>query len=270
MKDLILDALRESVKRYPDIVQHLEGKAALIIANDEQAVKGVIDRGELERRLMRVISSSQRAELKKLLDYLGDPPDLNRVPAEFWRNGWRSMRRVVEPILVDIFMDYAEAAMVRVGIGVEWTIINTRAANWVREFSENVLWKLFERNYEGVSELVPQYFEQGWTSKELARELERYYSTVRAEMIAVTETTRAAVEGERVYVEQLEAETGRKMIPIWLTANDERVCPICGPKHEKPITDNEFPPAHPRCRCGVSYEFEDTLNPEQAVLWLSR
>ena len=46
-----------------------------------------------------------------------------------------------------------------------------------------------------------------------------------------TETTRAAaVEGERAYVQELVKETGREMIPIWLTANDDRVCVICGPK----------------------------------------
>lgn len=270
MKELILEALRESVKRYPDIVPYLEGKAALIVANDGQAVKGVIDRDELERRLTRVIDSSLRAELKKLLDYLGDPPDLGNVPYSYWQNGWKKLRKVVEPILMDVYIGYAEAAMARVGIGVEWTLVNTRASSWAREHGDTILKQLFDRTYEGVSQTVPQYFEQGWTSKELAKELERYYSPVRAEMIAITESTRAAVEGERAYVAQLEAETGRKMVPIWLTANDERVCPICGPRHEKPITWVDYPPAHPRCRCGVSYEFEATLNPEQAVLWQSR
>jgi hypothetical protein len=47
------------------------------------------------------------------------------------------------------------------------------------------------------------------------------------------------------------------MVPIWQTSNDERVCPICGPKHGKEITDGKFPPAHPRCRCWVTYEFPE-------------
>ena len=35
----------------------------------------VLNRDELERRLARVLSKGLRAEMKKLLDLLGDPPD---------------------------------------------------------------------------------------------------------------------------------------------------------------------------------------------------
>lgn len=91
--------------------------------------------------------------------------------------------------------------------------------------------------------------------KDLTRELERYYSPVRAEMIAVTETTRSVVQGEREAVWQMQKESGLRMIPIWLTAQDDRVCPICGPRHKQVIEGSNFPPAHPRCRCGVAYEY---------------
>jgi hypothetical protein len=35
VKDLILDALRESVKRYPDLFEYIDGKAAWIIIEDD-------------------------------------------------------------------------------------------------------------------------------------------------------------------------------------------------------------------------------------------
>lgn len=35
MKDLILEALRESVKRYPDLFEYIDGKAAWIIIRDD-------------------------------------------------------------------------------------------------------------------------------------------------------------------------------------------------------------------------------------------
>jgi SPP1 gp7 family putative phage head morphogenesis protein len=48
---------------------------------------------------------------------------------------------------------------------------------------------------------------------------------------------------------------------IWLTADDERVCEICGAIDEKSVNmDDDFisgvslPPAHPQCRCAVAYE----------------
>jgi len=219
-----------------------------------------VNRTEIESRLARVLSKDLRGELDKLMGYLGDPPDLSRVPAEYWNNGWRGIQKDVEPILVDTFIQQAEALMSTTGVGVDWGLVNVTAANWARDHSADVLKQLFQRTYEGVSTTVPQYFEQGWGIRELSTALERWHSPLRAEMIAVTETTRAAVEGERAYVAQLQKETGAGMVPIWMTANDDRVCPICGPRNEKPITDGKLPPAHPRCRCGVGYEWPDNLN----------
>ena len=219
-----------------------------------------VNRTEIERKLARVLSRDLRGELDKLMGYLGDPPDLSRVPAEYWNNGWRGIQKDVEPILVATFIQQAEAAMNTVGVGVDWALVNTHAVSWARDHSAEVLKQLFNRTYEGVSTLVPEAYRQGWTMRELEIALERYHSPVRAELIAITETTRAAVEGERAYVDQLQKETGAGMVPIWMTANDDRVCPICGPRNEKPITDGKLPPAHPRCRCGVGYEWPDNLN----------
>ena len=76
-------------------------------------------------------------------------------------------------------------------------------------------------------------------------------------MIARTEVTRAAVEGERALVKETNDIVSQHgidpMVPIWQTRNDEIVCPICGPKHNKEIKDGEYPPAHPRCRCWVTH-----------------
>lgn len=54
---------------------------------------------------------------------------------------------------------------------------------------------------------------------------------------------------------------------VWLTAYDERVCPICSAMDdEKRNMDEAFsngkllPPAHPSCRCAVAYEEIDNTN----------
>ena len=224
----------------------------------------IVDRNELERKLARVLSKGLRAEMKRLLDLLGDPPYLSRVPYEYWQNGWKNIQRDVEPILVDTFISQAESLMNSVGIGSDWAHFNEIAADWGRAYSYNLVTGMEGTTRSALEKLlqknVPGYFEEGLTSKELARRLEPQFGVVRSEMIAVTETTRAAVEGERAYVQELVKETGREMIPIWLTANDDRVCVICGPKNGKPITDGQFPPAHPRCRCGVAWEWPKEVN----------
>lgn len=215
----------------------------------------IINRDELERRLARVVGKDLRGELDKLLGLMGDPPDINRIPRDYWQNGWRSIQKDVEPILLDVYLTQAESLMGAVGIGIEWDLINRTASDWARSHTESLLKELFNRRYEHLNTTIPRFYEEGWNLGELRKELEHWYSPQRAEMIAITETTRAAVEGERAMVDELTKETGVAMIPIWQTANDERVCPICGPKHGKPITDGKFPPAHPNCRCWVTYEF---------------
>jgi SPP1 gp7 family putative phage head morphogenesis protein len=68
----------------------------------------------------------------------------------------------------------------------------------------------------------------------------------RMEVIARTEVLRAHNQGrlkfhDHVGVRKLE----------WMTMEDERVCPVCGPLDGKVFDTNRFPqqPAHPNCRC---------------------
>jgi SPP1 gp7 family putative phage head morphogenesis protein len=61
----------------------------------------------------------------------------------------------------------------------------------------------------------------------------------------------------RAYRDGLRAEHNLEYVMIWETANDERVCPVCGALHGKREDDwngLRSPPAHPRCRCGVRLE----------------
>ena len=67
----------------------------------------------------------------------------------------------------------------------------------------------------------------------------------RMDVIARTEVLRAHNQGRikfhrRVGVRKLE----------WMTMEDERVCPVCGPLDGKVFDTDRFPPhAHPNCRC---------------------
>ena len=215
----------------------------------------ILNRSELERKLARIVGRDLRVELQKLLDYLGDPPRLENVPYDYWQNGWRDIQKDVEPVLLDIYLSQAEGMMNDVNIGVEWDMINTNASQWAKQHTEQVLQDLFGKRYNHLNEVIPRFYTEGWNLGQLQSDLERWYSPVRAEMIAITETTRAATEGERAMVAELERTTGRRMVPVWMTNKDERVCPICGPKHGKEITDGKFPPAHPRCRCWTNHKF---------------
>lgn len=86
------------------------------------------------------------------------------------------------------------------------------------------------------------------------------FSEVRAETIGVNE----AVAG--ISIGNLLAWQAYGIIDevVWITQEDEKVCPVCRPRHNMVVTLEEAiagfsPPAHPRCRCHM-----------EAILVLSR
>lgn len=75
----------------------------------------------------------------------------------------------------------------------------------------------------------------------------------RAGVIARTETMRAFNVGNMAAI----IESGAKRF-TWIAAEDEAVCPICGPRDGQTFRIDEMaPPAHPRCRCTVAAEFSE-------------
>lgn len=55
-------------------------------------------------------------------------------------------------------------------------------------------------------------------------------------------------------------EAGRLIVwTRWRTAEDERVCPECGPldRHAWPSDEGPRPPLHDRCRCAREFAFTE-------------
>ena len=82
----------------------------------------------------------------------------------------------------------------------------------------------------------------------------------RATRIARTETVAASNAGR--YLSWMEAEAqgllGADSVKRWITAMDERTCPICAPLNNKEFpykanfpTGELMPPVHPNCRCSA-------------------
>jgi len=69
------------------------------------------------------------------------------------------------------------------------------------------------------------------------------------------------VRGARVPSPMSPLDVGDGLVPVWITARDDRVCPICGPLDSQRYEHwrDSFPsgpPAHPNCRCGLRYDPE--------------
>lgn len=92
-------------------------------------------------------------------------------------------------------------------------------------------------------------------------ELDSVFGDERAERAGTTETTGGISAGERGAQNRL-ARDGMEVIAIWQTERDGRVCKVCGeldglPEDEYSDKFPEGPPAHPRCRCWLSFELID-------------
>lgn len=145
----------------------------------------MIDRYEIERKLARVLSRDLRVELDKLLNYLGDPPNLANVPPAYWNDGWRDIQKDVEPVLLNAMLQQADEAMIRIGIGVDLDNVNRAAVNWARTHTEEVMRQVWLRTHEftmdvltrysGVGEVIAQGYEEGLTIRQISERLERMF-----------------------------------------------------------------------------------------------
>ena len=213
----------------------------------------VPNRDELEANLARKLSSTQRALLKRLLDLMGDPPRLANVPQSFWDESKVELTTTLRPIIQSIFEEQALALMTTLPMGVDWALINEAAVDFARRYTFDLVTGINNTTQKVLQRSISAFFEEGLTRGQLEARISGLYGPVRAEMIAVTEVTRAATEGERAIAQELE-KYGIKMVPYWGTKHDELVCPKCGPRNRQEITDGVFPPMHVRCRCHTNYK----------------
>jgi len=216
----------------------------------------VSDRDGKEAEIMKVLAREFNRARLQLLGLIPDlEPWMVDVAPEFWDEHQTKLIGGLSPALSGVYTAQAEAMMAEFDfLGVEWGLINEGAADWARRYTYDLVSNLTSTSRRTLQKLIPQYFEQQWNQGQLRQQLEPTFGQLRAEMIARTEVTRAASEGEQETARQL-ANEGITMKPIHQTRNDEIVCPICGPRHDKEITDqDEYPPLHPRCRCWVIHE----------------
>lgn len=139
-------------------------------------------------------------------------------------------------------------------IDLDWDLINDYARAWSVVHTAEVVAKVSTTSMETFVKLFPGWVESGAHLDELIKQLTPIYKS-RARIIAATETTRAYAQGNLITW----GAAGVINKVRWYTANDERVCPICGELNGKETALGEnfpgynfnSPPAHPNCRCWI-------------------
>jgi SPP1 gp7 family putative phage head morphogenesis protein len=222
-----------------------------------------------EAALSEAFSGALGAQESRLLDLLRTTqgqPTMAQMDA-FWRRENDALWRAVQPTLETVAQERAiVASLTGTADDAMWNVINDSVIGWVNDYYTNadlevvgsipnlivrertefarafLDWQRGELETAGYADGLPQ----------LIRALEPTFGRVRAERIAVTETTRI------FYESTWQAANANPNVTMlrWYTAADERVCPVCGPLHLAVIPKAQRTwqggigmPAHPNCRC---------------------
>ncbi|MCK5645095.1 MAG: hypothetical protein KAJ19_30120 [Gammaproteobacteria bacterium] len=220
--------------------------------------------------------SEQRERIKKRLEpgipkgrkALGDLP--KRLDVNFWRNENEELLALFLPLISKAAVGGAstlEAQTEALGLMLDWTLPNAEAVEWARRYSYKLIKGINATTKTGMQRVLSSWLDTpGSAMGDLFGALDEMFAfgQSRAQMIGVTEVTRAYFEGNQAAARATEAEGLVKWKKTWQTNNDALVCVVlCAPLHGKSVigTDKEFPdgagqgpPRHPRCRCWATYE----------------
>lgn len=245
-----------------------------------------------ERRMIQAFTGGLDAQRFRLLDLIDDTNGrpLQSQLDNFWLTENEALYRSVQPTLYEVAQERAIVSIINSGGADMWQAVNESVINWVDDYYTNIDFSL------DLVGSIPNLNETGRTSfarafldwqrgeletagyadglPQLIRAIEPTFGRVRAERIAVTETTRIFYESTW----QAANANPNVLYLRWYTAADERVCPVCGPLHLAVIPKAQRTwaggvsiPAHPNCRCVAIEEtaltIETPLPPEERYTW---
>lgn len=212
-------------------------------------------RDELERKIARMILSVDRVYLSLLEN--GGP---RNVPFGFWADYTEDIRKqIAAPMrqyIEQSFTNYSDYVnfVDRTGAVMDIDTAMTRA---ITESAQGIT--------QTTQKQLQAMLADGITDEEIIERIALRFSSGHAEQVAVTEITRA----EGYFSEALQSrlsEQGVEATIRWVTAEDEKVCPICAPLDDKikppggwnagKFGTLQGPPAHPNCRCKTVVELK--------------
>ncbi len=144
--------------------------------------------------------------------------------------------------------------------GVTGQFINRGTAAELVNLNLSMVKSVLSQHIERVRLLLARFIGGGtitWNTLIRGIKKQGRVTKKQAEVISRTEIVRAISAGQRDVLVKAGFTKWK-----WVTAADERVCPICGPLHGKKVNIGRsfgmfrqqpvmHPPVHPNCRCGV-------------------
>lgn len=201
----------------------------------------------------------QKRQIKEILEtwYPGRkaelPPELAFFDAIFGSDKFKAqMIKLLGDSILDGILLFGETQK----IGIDYTLVNAEAIDWARNYGFDLVKGIDQTSKDVLQKVISSFAETpGMTIGDVVDRLP--YNEDRALTIATTEITRAYAEGNATAGHELQKQfPDVKVIEIWFTNEDDRVCDICGPvageevELDKPFSNGfNRPPAHVNCRC---------------------
>lgn len=254
-RELILDALRETVKRYPDIKPYLKGGARWVADFYAYKVGEAPDdeiRRKDERLLERLLSDFFTGQLERIIKRV--KKEFKAFEPSFWDDEFSMLWEELGADFVGIMMHGVHGGLGQLpGVQVDMDKMSIDLIRWGRQYRDKWLSLIEETSRKYVEEHILTWQLSGDPLSMLIKALQDdsggMFTKARAKRIAVTEVTRLHAFGNQAAWE----EAGDVKQWKWMTARDELVCKKCrdgnagGPYPLSQLSD--LLPAHVNCRC---------------------
>jgi len=221
------------------------------------------------RRLIKIIQSrfeKQATWIRHQLElfYSNHPQKAAITPPIDWIDSpalWNDPEFMADLVIVlrDAALSGVDLFRQASAIGVDYTLVNSGAVQWAQNYAFDLVKGIDATTREALQQSISAFANTpGMTIGDAMNMMP--FDAVRAQMVATTEITRAYARANQLAGEKLKQEfPDVKVVKIWSTNNDDRVCDICGPLNTKEVDiDEDFapdisaPPAHVNCRCWMS------------------
>ena len=224
------------------------------------------NRVELESKLQGRLEKAFRSHRQQLLRLLGDPPDVTRVPADFWARVEKDTEAAAAEVLLLVFFQSEELH------GFTGSDARDSAERYAALRAPTLGRLVAQHSRERLADAGSRWGDRVRRELEIddREELVRsVFGPDRAAGIAKTETVIGQNEGGDLGIRLGDIVATKfwrhsKFSPPGHAGAARRPCPVCTPRLDKPESEwGGFQPgwAHPYCDCFVSYVDNATGKP---------
>lgn len=211
------------------------------------------------------------------------------LPSNFWQEEEDRFYNNTARVMLAIFLAGTEnGAMLlprEFRVNINWDVVNQAALTFLRQYRLTTVKNISDVTRNNLIEIINEWIRSGEPLDLLVARMQPWVGNRRAQRIAVTEVTRTYASGNMASW----ASTGLVGGKRWNTAEDEKVCPYCGPMDQRIVglgenfandvvlptgrvvhSDAIAPPLHPNCRCWLTPVVSNELLRERIRQELAR